>query len=548
MTFRQFIFTALALSLVSGCAINPRQQNLCPRVEVLVPGTPMKGIQGLAWGPDNMLYAAAVTPQTVHRIDPQTGAVELLVSAPDGESDDVAVGPDGTLVWTAMRSGEVRLQRPGGPVEVLAENLSFVNPVAFTPDGTRLFVVSLGDPRALWELYLDGVTPPRMVTDQIKGLNSFEIDADGFLYGPYLMDGELVKVDIDSGEITSIATDVGFPVAVELDSQGNLIWVDFQSGEVHRTDPVTGETTVLTIVTAPLDNLAVAPDDTIYVSESALSGITMISPGGTTQRQITGGAFSTPGGLDIGVVDGKETLLVADIIGYRFVDPVTGAVTFPPYTMSHGNATNVAINGTTLALTDGRSGRLQLVDLVKDELLVLDTGFANAYGVEWLESGEVLLVEHGAGTLTRWMQEGTGTSTVTVTDRLRGPVGLTIETHAVETDTTVLVTENTSGTVTRVNLTTGAKTEVFSGLSSPEGLDVMADGRIAVAEVGASRIVAIDLETGALEVLADGLNFGVAALGAPESVGFPTGVAVGSDGAIYVSEDGANAIRKITFE
>lgn len=537
MTIRRALISTI-LVLLSGCTSTPHA-DLSPRVEVLVPGTPMHGIQGLAWGPDDMLYAAALTPQAIHRVDPYTGAVELLIGAPDGESDDVAVGPDGTLVWTAMFAGEVRIRRPGGPVEVLAENLSFVNPVAFTPDGTRLFVVALGEGRALWELYLDGVTPPRKVTDQIKGLNSFEIGEDGFLYGPYLMAGELVKVNIDTGEIITLATGVGFPTAVELDSQGHLIWVDFQSGNVSRTDPLTGEATVLTVVEAPLDNLAVAPDDTIYVSESAKSGITRISPDGKTQRQITGGAFSTPGGLDIAVIDGKETLIVADIIGYRFVDPVTGVVTFPPYTMTHGNATDVAVKGNTLALTDGRSGRLQVVDHTTDELLVLETDFKNAYGVEWLNSEELLFVEHGAGTLIRWTED----EAVTVTDGLRGPVGLTIE-----SDTTVLVTEHTVGTVTRVDLETGVKTEVFDGLSAPEGLDVMADGRIVVAEVGAARVVALDLKSRALEVLAEQLDFGVAALGAPVKVGFPTGVVVGSDGAVYVSEDGANAIRKITFE
>lgn len=540
MSFRHCIPVAFAF-VIAACAA-PTHKPI-PRVEVLVPGTPMNGIQGLAWGPDDMLYAAALTPQTIHRVDPLSGAVELLVGPPHGQSDDVAIHPDGTLVWTAMLSGEVRVKRPGGPpdgtIEVLADNLSFVNPVAFTPDGSRLFVVALGEGRALWEVYLDGETPPRKVTDQIKGLNSFEIDADGFLYGPYLMGGELVKVDIDTGEITSLATGIGFPTAVELDSQGHLIWVDFQSGKVSRTNPSTGETVVLAVVEAPLDNLAVAPDDTIYVSESAKSGITKISPDGRKQRQITGGAFSTPGGLDIGIVDGRETLIVADIIGYRFVDPITGVVTFPPYTMSHGNSTNVAVKGNTLALTDGRSGRLQLIDLTADELLTLDTGYKASYGVEWLANGDVLFVEYDAGRLTRWADG----EAATVTDRLRGPVGLTVE-----TESTVLVTEHTAGAVSRVDLDTGTVTQVFSGLSSPEELDVMKDGRIAVAEVGAARVVAVDLESGALEVLADGLSFGVAAYGAPEAVGFSTGIAVGSDGAIYVSEDGANAIRKINWE
>ncbi len=143
-----------------------------------------------------------------------------------------------------MVAGELRIKRPGGPVEVLAAGLPGLNPVAFSPDG-RLFAVTMGDPSRLWEFYLDGKREPRLVSDRIKILNSFDFSSDGTLYGPYWRSGELVQINVDTGETTILARNLGSPTAVELDSRGRLISVDYRTGEIKRTNPVTGESTVL---------------------------------------------------------------------------------------------------------------------------------------------------------------------------------------------------------------------------------------------------------------------------------------------------------------
>ena len=530
------LLVALICFVLTGCsASSEREHHPTVRVQTLVGGTPLHGIQGLTWGRDGYLYAAAIAAQTLSRVDPKTGAVEVLVGAPDGESDDVDLGPDGTLVWTAMVAGELRIKRPGEPVEVLATGLPGLNPVAFSPDG-RLFAVTMGDPSRLWEFYLDGQKEPRLVSDQIKILNSFDFAPDGTLYGPYWSSGELVKIDVNTGEATILAEDLGAPTAVELDSHGRLVSVDYRTGAITRTNPVTGESVVLAQVEPPLDNLAIGPDDTIYVSESATSGIAAISPDGTPLYQLTGGEFSTPGGLDMMMIDGKESLVVADSTGYRFVDPQTGVVTRMPYELGVGSGINVAAADDFLVLTDGRSGRVQMMDPITREVFHQSADFDRPYGVDILSNGDVLIVDHGDGTLLRW----TGNESHAVAEGLKAPVGLTIE-----SPTTVLVSENDPGAIVRIDLANGATTKVFQGLNRPEGITLMADGRLAVAEVGAGRVVALDMDDNSLTALADGLQFGVALVRAPPSVGFPTGVAVGRDGTLYVSEDGRNAIVKI---
>jgi len=86
---------------------------------------------------------------------------------------------------------------------------------------------------------------------------------------------------------------------------------------------------------------------------------------------------------------------------------------------------------------------------------------------------------------------------------------------------------------------------VATGLVHPEGLAVGPDGNLLVAETGAGRLSHIDLATGEVFALVEGL-----ALGLPGSPAFPpshicTGVAVGSSGTIYITSDVLNQLLAI---
>ena len=111
--FRNILIAVAALSFCAGyvsLADDAVQPVRGYTVEVFVPGGPLKGVNGLAFGPDGRLYAGSVYGQTIYEIDVDSGNVEEVVGAPAGEADDLAFGPDGSLAWTALTAGELRLR------------------------------------------------------------------------------------------------------------------------------------------------------------------------------------------------------------------------------------------------------------------------------------------------------------------------------------------------------------------------------------------------------------------------------------------------------
>ncbi|MBL8629641.1 MAG: hypothetical protein JNM81_08440 [Rhodospirillaceae bacterium] len=540
------------LSAILGCLIAVSAPAIATeyKTEVVVPASPMHGVHGLAFGPDGALYAASLTGHSIYRVDLKSDEVTTYVGAPKGTADDLAFGPDGTLTWTAGSFASIFARTPEGRIVTLAKDMPGVNSINYTKDG-RLFVTRIFGGDGLYEIDLNNPeNPPRAVAEKIGGLNGFEIAADNSLYGPLFFKGKIVKVNIETGAMTDVATGFMQPSAVNLDSKGRVIALDYVTGELMRLSPDGKSRQLLATVPPPADNLAIAPNDFIYVSSSSFNGITEVNPETGATRRITWGNISAPGTATVIEQDGREQIILADSWGPRIVDPVSGSVTPIPRGPGVAGATSLAVAGDHYILSNfWPFGTVQIIERATGKLVANLPGFAAPYEIEPVADG-FIVADFGSDRLMHVANDEPHTRKQAAWG-LEGPVGL-----AAAGDGVFYVTEYgkkdkkgqyVNGDLSRVDTKTNERTIIARRLKRPEGVALAADGRLIVAEVGAKRVIAIDPSgKKPQETLAEGLNIGLDVGPQVPAPFLPTGLTITKNGAIYVTGDIGNELYRIT--
>jgi sugar lactone lactonase YvrE len=511
---------------------------LVPPLAGTTPGTSVHGISGMNFGKDGKLYAASVVGAGVHRIDVKTGTIEQVVLPPMGESDDVAMASDGTLVWTAILSGEVRARRPNGTIETLATNLPSVNPVNFAADG-RLIVGQITRPDTLVEIDRAGKKSPRILGSDLGAINAFCSDGKNGLYVPLREKGAVGRFDLTTNTMSIVADGFDQPVAVKRDSHGNIYTIETFTGKVVYINPESGETIKLATVSPPLDNIAIAADDTIYVSRPTDNTIIAIDHETGKQTPLIQGAFSAPGGLVATQLNGRPTLLVADPFGYRFTDPVTGVTETLPFDQPARSSTSIAANDKLIVTSNVRNSNVVVIDKASGRVLHTVKSFKEPMGVAVTETGEIYVAEYGSGEILKVLPNAMP-DRVRIAVDLQGPVGLGLDKAG-----KLVVSEAVGGTIARIDRITGQREVIAQNLMQPEGLVALADGRIVVAEVGKKQITSID-DAGATTPLATDLPLDTFITRTPAPVYLPTGVTVDAKGAVYVTVGGDNSLLKFT--
>jgi sugar lactone lactonase YvrE len=133
-------------------------------------------------------------------------------------------------------------------------------------------------------------------------------------------------------------------------------------------------------------------------------------------------------------------------------------------------------------------------------------------------------------------------------DRLTLASGLGVPAGLAASDGNLWVADHVDGTI--LQLVAGGEVlsdprPVAADLQGPEGLAASDEGVLYVVEAGAGRLSRVDVATGEVSTVADGL-----ALGAPGVPGMPptwifNGVAIAESGTIYVTGDVENVVYRI---
>lgn len=509
------------------------------KMAVLVPSADVTGTNGMAFDTDGALIVGSMTGRSIYKIDRKTGSVETLIGPPLGTADDVAIGPDGTMAWTAMDVGEIRAKRPGGEVEVLASGLPLINSIGFTKDG-RLFAGQVLPTGSLYEIDLSGKKPAHAVIDKLGALNGFDITDDNILFGPVPNKGKIIRIDLNDKTVTEIADGFIQPTGVKLDSKGQIYVVDYIAGTLTRIDSISYEKQLITTVDPPIDNLVISSDDLIYLSHPCDNGIEEVNPETGAVRRVVRGSIGSPAGLTLIEHNNKEALLVAAMHCQNIIDLETGAVTRVPR-QGHVIWSAAIARSEEAIIISGFvfGGAVQWLDPVSGEPTKTLRGFQAPYDIKLTED-TLLVADYLAGKIYKIKAPYDGDKEV-LADELDGPVAMVLG-----DDQTLLVSAATAGVIVRIDLSDGAQTVVYDGLAGPEGLALMADGRLVVAEVGAKRLVIIDLDSKSLELVAENLPVGLAPMiGAPGPY-LPTGVVVDASGVIYMTSDVNKTVLKFT--
>lgn len=524
----------LALAACGGEAAKP----VTWEVTEFIGPSPFHGLHGLAVEEDGTVLAGSVVGQAIYAVNPQTGEVTERIGPPDGMADDIAFGPNGEMAWTGYLTGKVFIQEKGGQPRMISSGLPGSNSLAFTKEGKLYFTqVFLGD--ALYEADVTGATPARLIRKDLGGFNGFEVGPEGKLYGPLWFKNAIVKIDPATGADTVVADGFQIPAAANFGPDGNLYAIDTKTGELKRIDMKTKAVTVVATLAPALDNLAIAKDGTIYVSNMADATVYAVNPADGAVRTVVSGPLATP--TDLVITDGPEgeKLHVADVFSYRVIDTTTKAITDPlrMYRDDTENQLGIGAGKSKILITSWAAGMVQVVDRATGAA-VIHHGFTAPTDALELADGRLIALEAATGTI----------SPVTDAETPAEPIasGLNFPVAMVEAaDGKIYVTE-TSGALALVDLESGEITRVLEGLSGPEGVDIGADGKVYLAEAGAGRVIAFDPKDKSTTVLAEGLKTGLPSAEGTLPAYTTTGVAVSrKDGSVYVASDITNAIYRI---
>jgi sugar lactone lactonase YvrE len=504
--------------------------------EALVPPSSFHGVHGLAVDAKGRLLAGSVVVGSIWEVDRSSGAAKVFIGPPEGEADDIAIGPKGELAWTSFMQRVLRYRgSDNAPIRVLAKDLPGINSLAFDRRNGKLYASQVFSGDAMWEIDVAGVQAPRLIKKDMGGFNGFEVGPDGMIYGPLWFKGQVVKMNPADGAITLINSEFTLPAAANLDGKGNLWVVDARTGELSRVDLATGRKTVEKQLKPSLDNLAIAPDGLIYVSNMADNSVESYNPATGELRTLTGGKLAVPGGLK---ADGDD-LWVADVFAFRQVNLRSGEVrdVFRMYASELRSPLAVGLSSTHFALSSWSSGTVQVIDRATRKTTAMLRGLKAPADAVFLPDGSLAYIEIGTGTLTRASGPEFKDRRL-IAEGLAGPVQMVLG-----RDGALYVTE-AAGQLTRINIADGTKTVVADKLALPEGLAQTPWGSFIVAESAARRLTEIDPANGSRRTVAEDLPIGLELGWGASAAGIPTGVAVADDGVVYMSADRNNAIYR----
>ncbi|MET8978043.1 hypothetical protein ABZX85_20760 [Streptomyces sp. NPDC004539] len=492
--------------------------------------SPLRGSNGVAFGPDGRLYVAQFLAGRISAVDTATGDIETVVpeGGPVQAPDDLAFGADGAMYIADLVPNLVWKRTPRGEFEVVSDEVKVPNGI--TCVGDRLFVNEMRPGGRLLELAPDG-GESAVLTEGLALGNAMQAGPDGRLYYPHMLTGQVWRIEPDGGTPELVAEDVHQPVAVRFD-RGGTLYVLSRGPEGYVTRiAADGTRTLLTTGLTALDNAAFDTENRMYVSSYAAGGVTELLPDGRTRDLVPRG-LAGPYGV---TVDLGGRVHAAD--HYRITDAAARTRhLLPPF--AHG-----ITNAAGLLHLTSQYGEIHTYDPDAGTTTVRAKGLAEPTGITVAPDGTIVVAESGAG---RVVTLDDGDTLTVLAEGLDHPVDV-----AFDTEGRCLVSDDRAGVVVRIEAD-GTEVTVADGLDAPQGLAVLGN-RLFTVETGPRRLTSVDLTTGERRTEADDLPVTAPSPDPPAlfthgMTGSPrpfAGLAVAPDGTLLLSANGEGTVRRL---
>ena len=497
-----------------------------------LPASGLYGANGMQFGMDGRLYVTQAFGSQITAVDISTKALELIspLGAAIVAPDDIAFDSQGNFYATEVMSARVCMRTPAGEVSIVSDELPAANGITCHDD--RIFIDEFRGHGRIFELYPHDDRPPRMIADDQRGPNALAVGPDGKLYFPLVPLGEVWRVDIETGEREKVTDGLKGPPAVKFNNNGELIVPQAGTGEVVRIDIQPGAKTVIAQVRPGIDNLAISPDNRLFISHFIDGGVAEVATDGSnTEHILVPGGLVGPWGLSFGE---NGMLYIAEGLSLATLS-ASGEVG------RLGGLLDNSFPGFVRGMAAGAPGELLLTTMTGDVVRYYPDSLSfehvirklnQAYGLAREANGSVVVTEAGTGSVLRVDANGQSSAVAT---GLSQPCSV-----AVAEDGSLFVSELGNGRVSKVD-TNGSVSSVVEGLTQPLAI-ALRQGALLILDHGTKTLESVNLTTQQQHTLATQLPVGNPAGLSRGPMDFAGSLAVDPDGTIYIPGDGEGSV------
>jgi sugar lactone lactonase YvrE len=542
MSLKKLSFWCVYLFLLSSAFVFS-QAVLAAGPQVLDPGyelvsvakdTQFPGCNGATIGMDGALYVVHTGNGTVSRIDLKSMKASTFVPPYAGAFilDDITSDDKGNFYATGTTPlvGKVYRFDKNGMKTVIGKGFKAPNGIQYNKRTGRLFMTECFQGNRVFELDPNGIKEAKLLVKEnvIPVPEGFDFDSvTNDLIVPDMGTGKILRINPDTGNITTIAEKFAAPIALKV-GPDKMAYFPELGGAVYRLSLDGKKREKLAQLPPGLDNLALTSDGRLFITSYWDATVYEVATDGS-------GKFKTlfPKGSNQinGVIVKNGEVLISDAIMIRKVEK-------DHYAPTKLNAWAAHKMPLPLGLANGPGHQVFWPDCINNavaignptsgEFKAIAGGLNRPVAVLMSKTEpKVYVAEYAAGQITE-VSLTDGAKKV-LASGLEGPLALAI------IDSTLYVAEGKAGRISKVGLTNGGKEIFLSGVVGKVG--ALADdgsGNLLALDGASGRLFRINPKNLAISVVAINLPVGYAVIGSNPAVEFPLAMTVGPKMDIYV--------------